>query len=116
MQRLYGRCPSQSMNGATRWVIPIDWDFTCILCHAVKGGRNLETISWCTRERGARESCVTETLYGLCVSAASLGCSGARSTNIASISAVCGTVTFPWGEPPRLEYYCGRDLAKADVS
>ena len=95
------------MNGATRWVIPIPLAFECIMCYAVKGNSNLDTISGCTRERGARYFFSTDTLSSLFVSADSLGCTGARRANIASISVVRGTVTSPRG----IHYICNTTVA-----
>ena len=57
-----------SSYGATRWVIPMTSAFACIVCHAFSGARKGETISGCTRKRGARYARGTETLSGLEVS------------------------------------------------
>ena len=57
----------------------------------LEGDKNGATISRCTRERGDRYARGTETRSGLEVSAANLGCPGARCDNVASISTSCGT-------------------------
>ena len=41
------------INGTTLWVIPIASSCVYIMCHELAGYRNGETISGCTRERGA---------------------------------------------------------------
>ena len=53
---------NQSRNGATYLVIPTASDCACIICHVVAGARKGETISGWTRERGGRDSQVTDTL------------------------------------------------------
>ena len=95
------------MNGATCWVIPITLAFACIMYHVAEDDRNFETISGCTRERGESYFFSTDTLSSLFVSADSLGCTGARRANIASISVVRGTVTSPRG----IHYICNTTVA-----
>ena len=84
---------NHSTKSITRWVIPIASIFACILCHTFKGDKNGATISGCARERGDSDTRGTETLSGLDVSPANLGCSGARHANAASISVFRGTST-----------------------
>ena len=40
---------NQFRSGATRWVIPMESVFACIMCHIVSGAMDGETISVCTR-------------------------------------------------------------------
>ena len=53
------------MNGVICWVIPILYAFVCMMCNALEGDRNGDTISECTRERGDMYTQVTETLFSI---------------------------------------------------
>ena len=86
---------NQSRNGATRWVIPMDPDLACIICHAVAGARKGDTVSGWTRERGARDARGTETLSGIGVSGGRRGCLGERHAIRSSIYAAWGILTSP---------------------
>ena len=85
---------NQYMNGVTRWVILIESDFACIMCHSLEGDRNGDTISGCTRGRGDRNARGNDTLSSLWVSSSSLWCPGVRRANPASIYASCGNSTL----------------------
>ena len=53
------------MNGVTCWVIPIASSSVCMMCHALEGDSNWDTIIRCNKQRGDRDDQGTYTLYGL---------------------------------------------------
>ena len=64
---------NHSMNGITRWVIPIASAFASIMCHVLEGKNNGDNITGCTRYRGAIKVRGTETLSVLVLYSAKLG-------------------------------------------
>lgn len=82
---------SHYMKGITRREIPIASSFVFIICHALVGDSNGESISGCTRERGAVETRVNLTLSGLRVDLGNLGVPSGIRDNTTSASSSCGT-------------------------